>query len=414
MAVNPCPATMMNTPRTVVVSSASVLADGGMAAYAAHVAGWLAEQHGSAVTVARFAQAGVPLRAYARREEPRTLRAIPEVEVRIVAPRVGMVPALHTLSRTVDRRYLDWWTLTVSRRAFGRALARAIPDATDVVHYVGSAWELLGFAALRVARKRGLGFTVWPAIHPGRWGDGPLDACLLAAADIVFAQSAHEVGTLERLGVPAQRIRLAPLGPAVSSGGDSARFRGQHALGTAPVVLFVGRRDPYKGYDALLQAFSLAQRQVASARLVTIGSGSTQAPLPGVLDLGSVDDATKADALAACDVFCMPSSDEAFGLVYVEAWSYGKPVVVGPAPAARELVAHGQTGLHVSQEPGPIADALVRLMSDPALARRMGEAGRRVQLERYTWGAAWRVHAEGLTAAHQRAARERACLSREP
>ncbi len=317
-----------------------------------------------------------------------------------------MAPCLRLLTRTVDRRYLDPFTLWTISRAFCRALDRAIPADVEVVHYVGSAWELLGFAGVRVARRRGVAFTMWPAIHPGDWGDGPLDVRLLAASDLVFAQSAHEVATLRSLGVQSERIRKSPLGPAVAPDGDSARFREQHALGDAPIVLFVGRKQRYKGYDALLAAITIVQRDVPEARLVTIGGGMGPELEAGtIIDLGTVGEPTKADALAACDVFCMPSSGEAFGMAYVEAWSYGKPVVVGPAPAARELVDEGRTGLHVDQEPGAIASALVRLLSDPALAKRMGEAGRRVQRERYTWQAAWQVHHDGFTAARATVAR---------
>jgi glycosyltransferase involved in cell wall biosynthesis len=396
-------------PRTVVLSTSSVFAGGGLAVYARHLAEWLGSRHGAAVTVARFSREGVPVRAYARREHSRTTRAASGVEVRIVAPPIAMTPVLRSLSRTVDRRYLDPYTIATISAAFCGALERAIPADAEVVHYVGSAWELLGFAGLRVARRRGVAFTMWPAIHPGDWGDGPLDARLLVASDLVFAQSAHEVATLRALGVRSDRIRKSPLGPAVGPAGDSARFRAQHELADAPIVLFVGRKQRYKGFDALIGAIPIVQRDLPEARLVTIGSGQRpELESQAVLDLGEVDDRTKADALAACDAFCMPSSGEAFGMAYVEAWSYGKPVVVGPAPASRELVEEGGTGLHVEQEPNAIARALVDLLSDRALAHRMGEAGRRLQRERYTWEITWQVHHDGFTAARREAARDHA------
>ena len=66
-------------------------------------------------------------------------------------------------------------------------------------------------------------------------------------------------------------------------------------------------------------------------------------------DIGLASERTKADALAACDVFCLPSSHESFGIAYVEAWSYGKPVICGTAPACRELVDNGKSGLWADQ-----------------------------------------------------------------
>lgn len=396
--------TLTAPPRTVIVSSAHVLGRGGLSVYARRVAEWLAVEHGSTVTIARFARDDIALRAYAYREPARVVHAGSGVEIRIVAPRWSSVPALHLVSRTIDRRYLDRFTLGVVGLAFRRALDRAIPRDTEVVHLVGSAWELLGFAAREVARTRGIGFSMWPAIHPGQWGDGPLDVRLLTAADLVFAQSAHEASTMRALGVRTDQIRVAPLGPAVSPAGDGDRFRASHGLGTSPLVVFIGRKERYKGYDDTVAAWTIVQRAMPDARLVTIGSGTSTAGADGVLDLGGADEETKADALAACDVFCMPSSGEAFGMVYVEAWSYGKPVIVGPAPAARELVEDGRTGLHADQDPASIARALVTLLSDPPLARWIGQEGRAVQHDRYTWGAVWRVHTEAFIAARQRAA----------
>lgn len=395
------------TPRTALVSSASVLAAGGMSVYARHLAERLAREEGTAVAIARFRDSSVPFRAYAHRESPGSTTTSGGIDVRIVAPVAAMSPALRVLSHTVDRRSLDRFTTFVIELAFVRELDRAIPLSTEVLHHVGSAWELFGFAALAVARRRGIAFTMSPAIHPGQWGDSALDAKLLGAADVVFAFSAHEVATLERLGVDRHRIHLSPLGPASTDSGNAEHFRQAHGLGRVPIVLFVGRKQAYKGYLALVEAMTIVRSKIPEARLVTIGAGAPIAPNgAAVLDLGAADEHVKADALAACDVYCMPSSGEAFGMAYVEAWSYAKPVVVGPAPAARELVRDGVTGFHADQSPGTIAKALIVILSDARLARRMGAAGRAVQQERYTWEAAWRVHVDGFSAARDRAREE--------
>jgi glycosyltransferase involved in cell wall biosynthesis len=113
--------------------------------------------------------------------------------------------------------------------------------------------------------------------------------------------------------------------------------------------------------------------------------GQLQAlPSRSWLDLGTPDETQKADAMAACDVFCLPSAHESFGIVYVEAWSYGKPVICGTAPASRELVPDGIAGLHASQDVGELAAALIRLLRHPAEAAEMGAAGQRIQREHYT------------------------------
>jgi len=82
-------------------------------------------------------------------------------------------------------------------------------------------------------------------------------------------------------------------------------------------------------------------------------------------------------------VFVSPSQVESFGFTTIEAWSLGKPVVVGDAPSQRSVVAHGMTGLivpHGDQE--RLVQALMQL-ADPALRDSIGRAGREVARERY-------------------------------
>jgi glycosyltransferase involved in cell wall biosynthesis len=79
--------------------------------------------------------------------------------------------------------------------------------------------------------------------------------------------------------------------------------------------------------------------------------------------------------------------------VYVEAWSYGKPVVGGPAPPVLELIDHGRNGLTVqTQGPGEIAAALTRVLKGHDRGRAMGVAGQAEQRQRYTSAAVVRDH----------------------
>ena len=83
--------------------------------------------------------------------------------------------------------------------------------------------------------------------------------------------------------------------------------------------------------------------------------------------------------------FAMPSRNEGFGLVYLEAMKAGKPCVAARGSAAEEIVADGETGLLVEPGPEPLAAALAALLDDPARATRLGEAGRRRWEERLSF-----------------------------
>jgi glycosyltransferase involved in cell wall biosynthesis len=379
-----------------VVSTTSGLSTGGLGNYVRWLSRRLAEERPT-ITIARFTEHDPRALDYAAAEAPATLDQGDGLLLHIVAAPRALRPLAAAARRLIHVPRLQRLAVLLFVAAFARPVARAIPRDVGLVHWVGSGWELLGFAALFVARRRRAAFTVWPAIHPGSWGDGRLDGWLYAAADHVFAASRYERNVLIDLGVAPARIVVSGLGPGVRPAGDGRSFRARFGLGDRPLVLFLGRKQRYKGYHALREAMGRVRHDVAGVMLVVIG-GSEDLPrvdLPpdAVLDLGEAPDSDVADALAACDVLCVPSEGESFGIVYVEAWQYGKPVIVGPAPASRELVEHGVTGLHVEQTPEDIADSVRRLLDDPAAARAMGLAGQALQRERYSWSAIWATHA---------------------
>ena len=93
----------------------------------------------------------------------------------------------------------------------------------------------------------------------------------------------------------------------------------------------------------------------------------------------------KCDALAACVIFAMVSTQESFGGVYVEAWMYSKPVVGGRIPAVSDVVEDGVNGLLVEQDPSAIAAAILAFLRDPEKAAAFGRAGQEKGRREFTW-----------------------------
>ncbi len=269
----------------------------------------------------------------------------------------------------------------------------------DVVHFVGTGWDLAGFGFLELARKAGARFTVWPAIHPGQWGDDVIDLQLYRAADAVFCQSRFEVAHIEHRGVSSKKTVLCGLPPMCLPRGNGRALRERWGPGKGPFVLFLGRRDEAKGYPALLEAWKMVLLQNPDALLILSGPGGTgyepllnSLPARSFLDLGIADEETKSNALAACDLFCLPSSQESFGIVYAEAWSYGKPVICGPAPASREWIAASGGGEWSEQNPEDLAKVLIAMLAAPALSAAMGTSGKQFQRRTLTWDAVVSSH----------------------
>lgn len=153
-----------------------------------------------------------------------------------------------------------------------------------------------------------------------------------------------------------------------------------------PVVLIVGRMwssERGKGHDALLAAMPRVRARIPEAELWIVGEGddvprlerlARQPGLDGAVRfLGSVSDRELGRLYRSAGVFAMPSRQEGFGLVYAEAMWHGLPCIGSTRDAAREVISERDTGLLVPYDaPVELADAIVTLLSDHALADRMG------------------------------------------
>jgi glycosyltransferase involved in cell wall biosynthesis len=189
---------------------------------------------------------------------------------------------------------------------------------------------------------------------------------------------------------------LGPKIRVVHNGVDLSRFaprpapaKLRRALGVpdeAPVVVSVGRFVAFKGYAHLLDAAALVERMRPGVHWLLVGDGELRAGLEAqtrclgleaqVHFTGWRDDVP--DLLALGDLFVLPSLEEHFGRVLIEAMAMAKPVVATDAGGVPEIVVDGGTGVLVPPaDPPVLAAAVLTLLDDPALAARLGAAGRR-------------------------------------
>ena len=161
-----------------------------------------------------------------------------------------------------------------------------------------------------------------------------------------------------------------------------------------PRLLFIGLEWDRKGGSDLLEAFAKlhAERPDAELRIVGRERPAGGEPQPGVHWLGRID-RTRPEGEAEIErlhleatAYVMPSVFEPFANVFLEAMAWGLPCVGSDRCSIPETVEHGVTGYTApARNPDALASVLLELVSDPARARRMGEAGRQRFLERYTW-----------------------------
>ncbi len=184
--------------------------------------------------------------------------------------------------------------------------------------------------------------------------------------------------------------------------GRLQNFRNLFNLHGKSLILCVGRFIKRKGQDKLIAAMEKVVEKVPNAYCILVGQGPEQDSLQRLVgSYGLEDHVIIFDDILdfelpvlyeSCEVFVMPSrilkngDIEGFGIVYLEANLYGKPVVAGNEGGATEAVADRKSGILVDpHNPTEIADALIILLSDKEKAEEMGEYGKSRAMEKFTW-----------------------------
>lgn len=230
---------------------------------------------------------------------------------------------------------------------------------------------------------------------------GVLLAFCLRRSDAVFANSAHTAALVkDASGVTAT---VLPYGTTVA---PVAATRAPDAQ--SPLLLFCGRLIQRKGVGYLIEAMPKILARHPGARLVITGEGDCKAgwveqaarllPADRVRFAGFVSNAELAALYAECTVYVHPAviddqgDTEGLGVVLVEAMANRKPVVASAVGGIVDVIIDGKTGLLVPEkDPGEIADAVCRLLDDPALAARLADGGLAHAESYFDWNRITRV-----------------------
>jgi glycogen(starch) synthase len=203
----------------------------------------------------------------------------------------------------------------------------------------------------------------------------------------------------EHYGIEQSKIRIVPNGVDVEKfkpSEDVAVVKRKFGLGNEPCVLFVGSLIARKGLAFLLEAAKKIVKEIANTKFLIVGDGPLKNQLTGYLESANLSGNfkffgnLKEDALSVmyncADVFVLPSIQEGQGIVLLEAQASGKPVVAFDVGGVNEAVQNGETGLLVKLgSSNGLADALLKLLSDKALMKKMGANGREFVTENFTW-----------------------------
>lgn len=304
----------------------------------------------------------------------------------------------------VPSRLGEWaWSPVIRDR-----LERLLP-AADIVH-LHMVWDYPVWAAARSAVRHGKPFILRPCGQLDPWSLSQkvlkkrvyLMLCgtqLRKASAIHFTTEGERDGALRVIG--NTRSFVIPIGVRENAYRDlpprTAFAQRFHQLTGRRIVLFLGRLHPKKQPDVVIRAFYQAYRYAADTCLVLAGPSSPdylrylqrlandlriedRVIFTGILRGPAVQEAYRSAAL-----FVLPSLQENFGVAVAEAMAAGCPVVVSDQVDLSPDIRQAEAGLVATPTVEAVAGAVALLLRDEPLRRRMGESGRRLVLERFTW-----------------------------
>jgi glycosyltransferase involved in cell wall biosynthesis len=261
-------------------------------------------------------------------------------------------------------------------------------------------------AAADYAERAGTPHVITPFTHLGEPGDRSISRYytmrhqldLERRASRLIVQTRLERDFLGGLGVPTGKMERVGVGvnPYDAVGGNGERFRRKYGV-EGPIVYYIGAAAYDKGTTHTIEAMHRVWERGLDATFIMAGSTMLDKfrayydALPdGVRDkcrwLGFISDEDKRDLNAAGQVFCMPSRTDSFGIVYLEAWLNGVPVIGARAGGVPEIISDGADGYLVDFGDVPaLANRIELLLNRPDAAHEMGQAGRRKVLAEHTW-----------------------------
>ena len=240
-------------------------------------------------------------------------------------------------------------------------------------------------AALAARRLAGMPARVAVDVH-GDWRTAtrlygsPLRRALSPLADAVAGYALRRADAVRTVSPYTSRlVREAGLEPAAEfpAWTDVGPFAGPpEPLPERPTALFVGVLERYKNVDGLVAAWRLVAQRLPEARLVVVGKGTLRHLVEGFERVEDLPPEEVARRLDDSWVLVLPSRSEGMGRVLIEAFLRGRGVVGARLGGIADLVEDGVSGLLVEPEPEPLAEALVRVLGDRALAERLAEGAR--------------------------------------
>ena len=309
----------------------------------------------------------------------------------------------HGVRRIYFRKWFDFYKVAPAMLPWLWRNVRSF----DVVH-IHSLFSFSSVAAGLMASGRGVPYIIRPLGTLNQYGLTQrrpwlkrlslalLEKPILGRAAAVHFASQAESQEAKSLNLPLRAVVIPLAAQAAKRGDAQLLLRDYPALANSQIVLYLSRLDPIKNIEGLLRAFVAVRSQREDVVLVVAGGGQPEYTRslkglaqalglePNVVWLGHVGGARKAAAIAAAQVFVLPSLSENFGVSGVEAMLAGVPCIFGEGVAIARGAARAGASITVTPEPECIAGALMELLADKPRQEALGRRAREFAEREYS------------------------------
>ncbi|MCK5580778.1 MAG: glycosyltransferase family 4 protein [Candidatus Omnitrophica bacterium] len=249
----------------------------------------------------------------------------------------------------------------------------------------------------------GVPLVVMPSLRMDQgWRDAPIVDKILKQADLNIAFTEFEKKILLTKGIEEKKISVVgnAIDPSMFLKAEGQSFREKHQLNKSPTITFLARKTKGKGVLTLMDAMKIVWQQMGDVQLILAGEkrpdcasaiedrllAMNENDRKKVFDIDEFPTEERAEIYAAGDVFVMPSDVDSFGIVYLEAWACGKPVIACKNTAPASYIEDGVDGLLVEYgNTNELAEAILSILKDKEKGSQLGKNGRDKVLENYTW-----------------------------
>jgi len=222
------------------------------------------------------------------------------------------------------------------------------------------------------------------------------------AADLLIACTEFEKRHLVNLGQRENKIVALPLGidPDIFQDVDAEPIKRKYSFKNGPIIAYFGRKVPHKGIETLIDCMGLVWQECPDAQLLLAGQVDdyftssmhrcfdqySDIEKQRIMNINNFLEGEKGDFYKAVDIVAMPSNTDCFGIVYLEAWASGKPVIACKNTPQETIIRHEIDGLLVEyQNKKELAEAIIKLLKDENLKQQMGQNGKQILRTKYHW-----------------------------